>query len=172
MSIATVHLLTFPRILGVVFNPVSVYLMRDEHGRDALVIYEVHNTFGDLHSYAGVPAHDGALLQAAKLFHVSPFFPVEGEYRLRIRAGDPHAPVRLLIRYLSKGTAQLTATLRGSPEPMTTWSIVSSLFKTGQWPLRPLVSIHFEAVKLWIKKVPFYRRPDPPAAWSKARSGD
>ena len=43
--------------------------------------------------------------------------------------------------------------------------------QTGQWPLRPLMSIHFEAVKLWIKKVPFYRRPEPPAAWSEARSG-
>ncbi len=172
VCIASVHLLTFPRILGVAFNPVSAYLLRDSLGRDAMVIYEVHNTFGDIHSYAGVPARDGSLLHAVKLLHVSPFFPVDGEYRLRIRAGNAPAPVRLLMRYMLNGTVQLTATLRGSPEPMTTWGIVRGLFKTGQWPLRPFMSIHFEAVKLWIKKVPFYRRPQPPAAWSKANSGD
>ena len=169
--IASVHLLTFPRVLGVAFNPVSVYVLRDGDGRDALLIYEVHNTFGDLHSYAGVPNHDGAVLHATKLFHVSPFFPIDGEYRLMIRGGGADGPVRLLMRYLSNGSARLTATLRGSPERMTTWGIVKSLCKTGQWPLRPLISIHFEAVKLWIKKVPFYRRPEPPAAWSEARSG-
>jgi DUF1365 family protein len=169
--IASVHLLTFPRVLGVAFNPVSVYVLRDGDGRDALLIYEVHNTFGDLHSYAGVPNHDGAVLHATKLFHVSPFFPMDGEYRLMIRGGGADGPVRLLMRYLSNGSARLTATLRGSPERMTTWGIVKSLCKTGQWPLRPLMSIHFEAVKLWIKKVPFYRRPEPPAAWSEARSG-
>ena len=169
--IASVHLLTFPRVLGVAFNPVSVYVLRDGDGRDALLIYEVHNTFGDLHSYAGVPNHDGAVLHATKLFHVSPFFPMDGEYRLTIRGGGADGPVRLLMRYLSNGSARLTATLRGSPERMTTWGIVKSLCKTGQWPLRPLMSIHFEAVKLWIKKVPFYRRPEPPAAWSEARSG-
>ena len=169
--IASVHLLTFPRVLGVAFNPVSVYVLRDGDGRDALLIYEVHNTFGDVHSYAGRPGHDGAVLQATKLFHVSPFFPMDGEYRLMIRAGGSDAPVRLLMRYLSNGSARLTATLRGLPERMTTWGIVKGLCKTGQWPLRPLMSIHFEAVKLWIKKVPFHRRPEPPAAWSEARSG-
>ena len=168
--IASVHLLTFPRILGVAFNPVSVYVLRDRDGQNALLIYEVHNTFGDLHSYAGVPNHDGAVLHATKLFHVSPFFPIDGEYRLMIRGGGTDGPVRLLMRYLTNGSARLTATLRGSPERMTTWGIVKTLCKTGQWPLRPLMSIHFEAVKLWIKKVPFYRRPEPPAAWSEARS--
>ncbi len=169
--IASVHLLTFPRVLGFAFNPVSVYVLRDCDGRDALLIYEVHNTFGDLHSYAGVPNHDGAVLHATKLFHVSPFFPMDGEYRLMIKGGGADGPVRLLMRYLSNGRARLTATLRGSPERMTTWGIVKTLCKTGQWPLRPLMSIHFEAVKLWIKRVPFYRRPEPPAAWSEARSG-
>ena len=169
--IASVHLLTFPRVLGVAFNPVSVYVLRDGDGRDALLIYEVHNTFGDLHSYAGVPNHDSAVLHATKLFHVSPFFPMDGEYRLMIRGGGADKRVRVLMRYLCNGSARLTATLRGTPERMTTWGIVKALCKTGQWPLRPLMSIHFEAVKLWIKKVPFYRRPEPPAAWSEARSG-
>ena len=117
--IASVHLLTFPRVLGVAFNPVSVYVLRDGDGRDALLIYEVHNTFGDLHSYAGCQ-HNGAVLHATKLFHVSPFFPMDGEYRLMIRGGGADRPVRLLMRYLSNGSAADSNAPR-KPERMTTW---------------------------------------------------
>ena len=52
-GIGSVSLLTFPRILGVAFNPVSIYLLRDRDGADAMYIYEVRNTFGDMHSYVG-----------------------------------------------------------------------------------------------------------------------
>lgn len=171
VDIASVHLLTFPRILGLVFNPVSVYVLRDQRGDEALLIYEVHNTFGDLHSYAGVPSGKGDILQATKLFHVSPFFPVEGEYRLMIRAPRENAPIRLLMRYVSKNKPQLTATLRGTPESLTSANIIRGLIKTRQWPLRALMSIHIEAVKLWMKGVPFFRRPEPPVAMSQAQSG-
>ena len=171
VNITSVHLLTFPRILGLVFNPVSVYVLRDEKGDDALLIYEVHNTFGDLHSYAGVPSDEGDILRATKLFHVSPFFPVEGEYRLMVRAPRKNAPIRLLMRYLNKNKPQLTATLRGTPESLTSANIIRSLIKTRQWPLRALMSIHIEAVKLWIKGVPFFRRPAPHVAISQARPG-
>ena len=167
--IDTVHMLTFPRIFGVAFNPVSVYVLRDPHGRDALVIYEVHNTFGDAHSYVGKPQGEAGIVQAAKLLHVSPFFPVEGEYRLMIKAGRGTGPVRLLMRYVNGGVVRLTATLRGTPESLTTKAIIRGLMVTRQLPLRPLMSIHLEAVKLWWKKVPFFRRPQPPEAWSRAR---
>ena len=53
VDVATVSLLTFPRILGVTFNPVSIYLLRDRQGADTMYIYEVRNTFGDMHSYVG-----------------------------------------------------------------------------------------------------------------------
>jgi DUF1365 family protein len=54
-KVETVHLLTFPRILGAVFNPLSVYVAGDASGRDILYIYEVRNTFGDMHAYIGAP---------------------------------------------------------------------------------------------------------------------
>ena len=76
----------------------------------------------------GVPNHDGAVLHATKLFHVSPFFPMDGEYRLMIRGGGADGPVRLLMRYLSNGSARLTATSRVT-ERMTTWGILKSLCK-------------------------------------------
>ena len=170
-KVAKVHMLTFPRILGVVFNPVSVYVLRDFTGRDMLLIYEVHNTFGDIHSYVGKPQAAEDILHAQKLLHVSPFFPVSGEYRLMVRAGPMDQPVRVLMRYVDRGKAQLTATLRGMPERLTTKGIVRGLLGTRQWPLRPLVSIHVEAMKLWMKRVTFFRRPEPPQPWSEAHHG-
>ena len=164
------HLLTFPRILGVAFNPVSVYVLRDSTGADRVYIYEVRNTFGDMHSYAGVADGTDTVLEATKIFHVSPFFPVAGEYRLRISADAHSDRVQVLMRYTVDGVANLTATLRGTRESLTNLSVVRSLMATRQWPLRPLLSIHVEAARLWLKKVPFYSRPEPPQPWSRARN--
>ena len=169
IDISSVHLLTFPRILGVVFNPVSVYVLRDRSGADQVYIYEVRNTFGDMHSYVGRAGGKESILEAAKIFHVSPFFPVEGGYRLRVSANPESDRVQVLMRYSANGVARLTATLRGTRERLTNVAVVRALLATGQWPLRPLVSIHIEAARLWLKKVPFHSRPAPPRAWSRAR---
>ena len=72
-NVETLHLLTFPRILGAVFNPLSVYVAGDASGRDILYIYEVRNTFGDMHAYIGAPTPNHATLEAEKILHVSPF---------------------------------------------------------------------------------------------------
>ncbi len=137
-----------------------------------MYIYEVRNTFGDMHSYvgrAGVGTAAGdTTLQAQKLLHVSPFFPVEGEYRLRVKVKD-NAKIRVLMRYSMNGNAKLTATLRGVAERLTFRTVIRAVLATGQFPLRPLVSIHVEALRLWLKRVPFFRRPAPPQPWSRAR---
>ena len=83
--VAHVRLLTFPRILGLSFNPLSVYVAQNDQGTDILYIYEVRNTFGDMHAYIGTPVDGPSILEAQKIFHVSPFFPVSGSYRLHIR---------------------------------------------------------------------------------------
>lgn len=159
LEIDQIRLLTFPRILGVSFNPISVYLCSSK-GQDKIVIYEVRNTFGDMHSYIGkVEGNGPATHQVDKNLHVSPFFSMDGGYRLRLNADEK--TMRLLIHYHDKGTPRLTATLRGCLQDMTTKSILSSFVGTGQFPLRPLFSIHIEAAKLWLKKVSFFRRPQP-----------
>ncbi|MEC7437204.1 MAG: DUF1365 domain-containing protein [Pseudomonadota bacterium] len=168
VEIASVSLLTFPRILGVAFNPVSIYLLRDWDGADAMYIYEVRNTFGDMHSYVGRAANGEATLEAQKIFHVSPFFPVSGEYRLRMHAREDSDQVRVLMRYSDAGAARLTATLRGTREKLTNLGVIRAMAATGQWPLRPLISIHVEAARLWWKRVPFHSRPEPPNSWSRA----
>ena len=167
--VAHVRLLTFPRIIGVSFNPLSVYVAQNDLGVDILYIYEVRNTFGDMHAYIGTPADGHSILEAQKIFHVSPFFPVAGSYRLQIRYDKSH--INLVMRYLIGTKPALTATMRGVLAPLDNRSLWAALWHTRQWPLRPLLSIHVEAVKLWMKNLQFYKRPTPPAsAWSKARN--
>ena len=167
--VAHVRLLTFPRIMGVSFNPLSVYVAQNDLGADILYIYEVRNTFGDMHAYIGTPVDGCSILEAQKIFHVSPFFPVSGSYRLHIR--HDQAQIKLVMRYLIGTKPALTATMRGEVSPLNNRSLWTGLWRTGQWPLRPLLSIHVEAVKLWMKKLQFYKRPAPPASpWSQARN--
>ncbi|MCE2517967.1 MAG: DUF1365 domain-containing protein [Alphaproteobacteria bacterium] len=161
-SVDQVMLLTFPRILGVSFNPISVYLCRAQ-GQDVLAIYEVRNTFGDMHSYVGRMNGDSATVhEVDKNLHVSPFFSMDGQYRLKINASA--AAMALIIQYSHQTTLRLTATLRGVVAPLTTSSLLSAMVATRQFPLRPLIAIHIEAAKLWFKKVRFFGRPDPAAS--------
>ena len=167
--VAHVRLLTFPRIMGVSFNPLSVYVAQNDLGVDILYIYEVRNTFGDMHAYIGTPVDGHSILEAQKIFHVSPFFPVSGRYRLHIR--HDQAQIKLVMRYLIGTKPALTATMRGGVAPLSNRSLWAGLWRAGQWPLRPLLSIHVEAAKLWMKKLQFYKRPAAPASpWSQARN--
>ena len=166
-KIFSVRILTFPRLFGVVFNPLSVYVARDIDGVDILHIYEVRNTFGDMHSYIGVLKNGSITLVAKKIFHVSPFFPLKGYYRLRFRASD--TSIASVMRYHINGELALTAIFRGKLLPMTNRSLFNSIWRSGQYPFRTIISIHFEALKLWLKKIPIYSRPNPTKIWSKAR---
>ena len=167
--VAHVRLLTFPRIIGMSFNPLSVYVAQNDLGADILYIYEVRNTFGDMHAYIGTPVDGHSILEAQKIFHVSPFFPVSGSYRLHIR--HDQAQIKLAMRYLIGTKPALTATMRGDVVPLSNRSLLAGLWRNGQWPLRPLLSIYVEAAKLWMKKLRFYKRPTPPVSpWSKARN--
>lgn len=162
-SIASVRLLTMPRILGMGFNPISVYLCADDTGADRFVIYEVHNTFGDSHSYVGIVDDTGKTMlhETDKKLHVSPFFPVDGFYNLRFRAADD--TLFLLVRYYRDNKPALTATQRGHSYAMTAGSIVKSFLSGFHFPMRPWLAIHVEAVKLFIKRCAVYDRPAPPA---------
>lgn len=160
---ARIELLTFPRIFGVSFNPLSVYRCLDASGKMVFVVYEVHNTFGEAHSYLGICDEAGraSLHEAVKCFHVSPFFDVTGDYQLFHRqAGTAY---NLIIRYRIKGALALTATMRGTIIALHSWSIIKALFQTRQWPLRPWFAIHSEAVKLFIKRLSFISKPPPPS---------
>ena len=161
-EIETLHLLTFPRILGLAFNPITVYAAYCRKNGSVLM-YEVHNTFGDSHSYASVISTEKntvPLHKVDKMMHVSPFFDVDGYYQLAIRRSE--TALKLLVRYCKGKTTLLTATLTGEIVPFTTARLLRAVTFSGHFPMRPLVSIHYEAVKLFLKGVRFYKRPLPP----------
>lgn len=160
-----VLLLAQPRILGHVFNPVSFWLCHDAEDRLRVVIAEVTNTFGDRHSYLChrddlAPLSRDDTVTARKIFHVSPFQPVEGGYRFRfdIRPGK----IGIWIDYAA-GNGGLIATLTGPRKPLTSLGILRACLKRPFGSRRVLALIHWQALKLWWKGARYRLRPEPPA---------
>lgn len=160
--------LCFPRVLGYVFNPLTVYWGYRPDGRLAGVLYEVKNTFGDQHGYV-VPADPDRrpgtpLIQAAdKCFHVSPFLPLEGGYRFRL--DEPGERLRLLIRLVGPdGAVRLVATQTGERRALTDARLLASLATHPWLTAKVIAGIHWEALRLWLKGAPYHPRPEPPAA--------
>lgn len=158
--------LCFPRVLGYVFNPITIYWGYRPDGALAGVLYEVKNTFGDQHGYL-VPVDDdhrpGApLIQAAdKCFHVSPFLPIDGGYRFRL--DEPGERLRVLIRMVGPhGDDRLIATQTGARRPLSDASLLASLFTHSWVTVKVMAAIHWEAARLWWKGALFHRRPEPP----------
>jgi len=163
-GVARLELLTQPRVLGHVFNPVSFWLCRDAEGALICVIAEVSNTFGDRHCY--LCHHDDLRpilpsdpLQAAKIFHVSPFQPIEGGYTFRFDIRPDK--IGIWIDY-SAGNGGLIATLEGPRAPLSNRSILRAMWRRPFGARRVLFLIHWQAVKLWVKRAPFRSRPEPP----------
>lgn len=160
-----VWLQTQPRVFGFVFNPVSFWYCHDRQGDLRAVLAAVNNTFGEHHSYLltaldqGVIG-DGAELQCRKLFHVSPFFPVDGEYRFRFHRRDDRLTVS--IRYDRTGDAVLKTVLTGQSRPLTSPELLKALAAQGWSTLLVVIRIHLQALKLWRKGAVFHRKPSPP----------
>lgn len=170
-SAARIRLLTFPRVLGFVFNPLSIFFVHDaDEGLEA-VIYEVNNTFGQTHAYV-VPAGGGREEHQAadKAFHVSPFFRVEGGYRFRLSA--PGTRFKLVIVKEIGGLPDFVASLTARRLPLTDGHLLRLSFAMPLMTLGVVAAIHWEALRLWIKGAPFGARPaGPKAGMSVGRSG-
>lgn len=159
-----VRLLTQPRILGHVFNPVSFWLCHDATGALRVVVAEVSNTFGDRHSYLChrpdlAPITRDDRIVAQKIFHVSPFQPVSGDYEFRFDITDER--IGIWIDY-AQGNGGLIATLTGPRTPLTNGAILWACLRRPFGSRRVLALIHWQALKLWIKRAPFFTRPEPP----------
>ncbi len=159
-----IKLLAQPQVLGHVFNPVSFWLCHDDAGILRVVIAEVTNTFGDRHSYL---CHHPDLseitkdrtIAAQKIFHVSPFQPVEGGYVFRFDIQPDR--VGIWIDY-TQGNGGLIATLTGDRRPLTNGSILRAVLRRPFGSRRVLALIHWQALKLWWKGAAYRPRPEPP----------
>lgn len=155
----------FPRVLGYVFNPVSFWLCHDREGGLRAVLAEVNNTFGERHNYLvahpdGQPIRPGDTLEARKVFHVSPFFPVQGRYRFRFAGGSRFSAA--FIDYDDAEGPVLRTSISGRATPLETRGLLRAFFGYPAFTLGVVARIHWQALKLWWKGVPFFRKPSPP----------
>ena len=157
-------LLAQPRVLGHVFNPVSFWLCHDGAGALRVVIAEVSNTYGDRHSYLChrpdlAPLGREDTVQATKIFHVSPFQPVEGGYAFRFDIRDDR--IGIWIDYTA-GSGGLIATLTGRRVALTNGGILRACLRRPFGSRRVLALIYWQAAKLYWKGAGFRHRPLPP----------
>ncbi|MDI6624922.1 MAG: DUF1365 family protein [Brevundimonas sp.] len=158
-----IRLLTMPRMLGYVFNPISVYYCHDADGRLAAVSYEVSNTFGERHFYDLAVSSDGAdapfRQSCAKALYVSPFMEMEMRYRFRGRT--PGDRIGLVIGCDDASGPLLTASLWGRRRPLADLALARAALTYPAMTLKVVAAIHWEALILWLKGVPVTlgRRP-------------
>ena len=159
-----IRLLCFPRLLGWVFNPLSLWYCETPEGRPAAVIAEVRNTFGERHCYLLKPgAGEGGwpLRQRhAKDFHVSPFIGMQAEYDFRLSRPDERLGV--LIREYEGDRLMLVASQTGSRRPFTDRQLLSQVLRVPLQTLKVLAAIHWQALKIWAQGARFHRKPAPP----------
>ena len=161
---ARIEILAQPRVLGHVFNPVSFWLCRDDGGVLRVVVAEVTNTFGDRHSYLCHhddlrPLDASDTVRATKIFHVSPFQDIAGDYVFRFDIGDDRLLIHIDYRH---GNGGLIATLQGPRRTLTTGTILRAALRRPFGSRRVLALIHWQALKLWWKGVAYRPRPEPP----------
>jgi DUF1365 family protein len=157
-----VRLLCYPRLLGHTFNPLSVYFCNRADGALALLIYEVRNTFGDIHAYV-LPVQPAEISEAGvrqaqdKLFYVSPF--IEMAMRYHFRVSPPGERVKLRILETDREGPVLAATFSGRRRALTTAALLRSLVSLPLLTFKIVAAIHWEALRLWIKGVRLVPRP-------------
>jgi uncharacterized protein len=158
-----VLLLCYPRLLGYTFNPLSVYFCYRADGGLALLIYEVRNTFGDIHSYALAVKEDevsdaGVRQQHDKLFYVSPF--IEMAMRYHFRVSPPAEDVKLRILETDREGPLLAATFHGRRRALSTAALLRSFFSLPLVTFKIVAAIHWEALRLWLKGARLVPRAD------------
>ena len=157
---------TYPRVLGHTFKPVSFWYCHKANGTLRAIVAEVNNTFGERHCYLLDAPLYGVELRTDKVFHVSPFCSVEGRYRFRFMR-SVHAGVERIVARVDHDDAQgqllIETSLSGALEPVTAASLRRALLRYPALTLGVVARIHWQALRLWIKRVPFWRKPMPPA---------
>lgn len=178
----TIVLQAFPRVLGYVFNPISIWYCFDQAGLLRAAICEVNNTFGERHNYLVAhsderPIEPGDWLAAKKVFYVSPFCEVKGHYRFRFEQTGERAFAQ--IDYYDAADVDedayegayegggepgklIATTVHGKPQALTAASALSAFITHPLMTFGVVARIHWQALKLWVKRVKFISKPKPP----------
>ncbi|MGZ8321164.1 MAG: DUF1365 domain-containing protein [Telluria sp.] len=162
-----IWLQAMPRVLGFAFNPVSFWFCHRADGALRAVLCDVRNTFGERHFYlldTGTVIANGSELRARKVFHVSPFCRVEGGYRFRFlrvqREGAEHTVAR--IDYDDADGLLLQTSVSGQATGLSDASAARAFFCYPLMTFGVVARIHLQALRLWLRRVPFHSKPAPP----------
>jgi DUF1365 family protein len=158
-----VLLLCYPRLLGYTFNPLTVYFCYRASGELALLIYEIRNTFGDVHPYvlpvtSGETSDAGVRQQQDKLFYVSPFIEMAMRYHFRVL--PPGERVQLRILETDREGPVLAATFNGHYRTLNTKGLLRAFFALPLVTIKIMAAIHWEALRLWLKGARLVPRQD------------
>ncbi|MBB4220708.1 DUF1365 domain-containing protein [Variovorax guangxiensis] len=158
-----IRLLTMPRLLGHVFNPLSVWFCHAPGGELQAMVYEVNNTFGQRHSYL-IPVADAAApvidQRCDKRMYVSPFNGMDLRYRFRIAA--PGESVSIGVSVHDADGAVLNARQDGQRTALSDLALLRVFLTHPLLTLKVVAAIHWQALRLWIKRVPLHPRPAAP----------
>lgn len=158
----------YPRVLGYAFKPVSFWYVHRVDGSLRAIVVEVNNTFGERHCYLLDTPQYGVELTARKVFHVSPFCEVTGTYRfrfMRTEAGADH-PARTVVRidHDDEEGPLIQTSVSGTLQPATASSMRQALWGYPAMTMAVIARIHWHALRLWLKRVRFHRKPKAPAS--------
>ena len=153
-----IKLLCYPRILGYVFNPLSVFYIYDESEKLVCILYEVKNTFGEQHTYIFKVDNDQKLYQhnCSKKFHVSPFIEMNCKYFFRLL--KPGEKISVIIDQYQTDEKILYASQDGQRVDFNTKELIKSYLKHPLMTFKIISAIHFEAFKLWVKGIKFIKK--------------
>lgn len=151
-----VLMLANARVLGHVFNPLTLYWCHDRDGELTCVVAEVHNTYGERHCHL-LHTDEAGEATTPKEFYVSPFFPVDGAYRMRLPR--PGEKLHLAVHLERAAGRPFTATLRGRRRPATTGGLLRAALR-HPWPTAAVTAaIRLHGIRLYLRGLPVRPRP-------------
>ena len=157
-KVSKIKLLCFPRILGYVFNPLSIFYCYNENSELRAILYEVKNTFNEQHTYVFPVTKDAKIITQScnKKFYVSPFIEMDTAYNFRL--AEPKETLSIFIKQTDQSGMLLSACQIGKKEQISTKQLLINFIKHPMMTIKIIMAIHFEALRLWGKGVKLVKK--------------